>query len=462
MIIMKPNNFKSISFRPFNLTFCFPRRASLSGLRYAPPAFLPFCLTFCFLAFLPSCLNESNKPPNIVVILADDLGCGDISLYDGWVETPNIDQLASEGVKFTDFHSNSSVCSPSRAAFLTGRYQQRVGIVDVIVGYKDKDGLEPAEITIPSLLKEAGYATAIFGKWHCGTDIRHNPINHGFDEFIGFLPGGCDYHNHKDWWDGKEKKEIEGYSTHIITDRSIDFIRRNKENPFFLYIAHQSVHNFYQIPEDPPDLWYRDIPLGGEEAQRRYQIMLKDLDENVGKVMEVIKEAGLEENTFVFFFSDNGDVRMSPMDRPYRGGKFSNYEGGHRIPAVAWMPGKIDAGWVSDELSAGTDLLPTIMDILGVEVPKDRELDGISLKNHLFKQRDIADRQVFFGYEPKLGTAMRDGNWKMLSKGDKVELYDLSNDIKETTNIADQYPEQTKKMKDAIEKWKQEVGRDGA
>ncbi len=289
--------------------------------------------------------NGEAKPANIVIILADDLGCGDMSLYDGWIETPRIDQMAREGVSFTDFHSNSSVCSPSRAAFLTGRYQQRVGIVDVIVGFKDKEGLEPSEVTISSLLKNAGYKTGIFGKWHCGTDIRQNPTNHGFDEFIGFLNGGCDYHNHQDWLDGKQKKDQEGYSTHLITDKSIDFIKRNQDNPFFLYVAHQAVHNFYQIPADPPELWYRDIPLSGPEARARYKVMLEDLDYNVGRLMDALKETGLDENTFVFFFSDNGDVRMSPDERPYRGGKFSNYEGGHRVPAVARWPGHIKANW---------------------------------------------------------------------------------------------------------------------
>ncbi|MBT7094501.1 MAG: sulfatase-like hydrolase/transferase, partial [Bacteroidetes bacterium] len=268
---------------------------------------------------------KSDPQPNVVIILADDLGCGDMSLYDGWIETPHIDQMAGEGVRFTDFHSNSSVCSPSRAAFMTGRYQQRVGIVDVIVGFRDKDGLEPSEVTISGLFKDAGYKTAIFGKWHCGTDIRHNPTNHGFDEYIGFLNGGSDYLNHKNWMDGTEIKDQEGYGTHIITDKSIDFIKRNKDNPFFLYVAHQAVHNYYQIPSDPPGTRGRDIPLSGKEAQARYKIMLEDLDREVGKILDALKEYDLEENTLVFFFSDNGAVYMNPNERPYRGSKFSNY-----------------------------------------------------------------------------------------------------------------------------------------
>lgn len=391
--------------------------------------------------------------PNVIIILADDLGCGDMSLYDGWINTPRIDKMAAEGVRFTDFHSNSSVCSPTRAALMTGRYQQRVGIVDVIARHLDTPGLETTEVTIPRLLKSNGYKTAIFGKWHLGGELRHNPINHGFDEFVGFLPGGCDYHSHKSWMDGTKVREQKGYSTTIINDRSVDFIKRNKDNPFLLYVAHQAVHNPYQVPAGGPR-----TKIGDRVKNRpRYKVMLEELDKGVGMIMDTLKELKLDENTFVFFFSDNGDVRMSPMERPYRGGKFSNYEGGHRVPAAARWPGKIKAGWNSDELIVGMDLLPTIMDIVGVDISKVRKFDGISVKDHLLNQTDMPDRRVFFGYEPKLGTAMRDGNWKMQTKKDAVELYDLSKDIKETTNVADKYPKRTKEMKAAIEKWKLEV-----
>jgi arylsulfatase A-like enzyme len=393
----------------------------------------------------------------VIIILADDLGCGDISLYDGWVKTPRIDQMAREGVKFTDFHSNSSVCSPTRIAFLTGRYQQRLGIVDVIVGKRDTRGLEPSEVTISGLMKEAGYRTAIFGKWHCGAYPRHNPTRHGFDEFIGFLYGGCDYHDHRDWMDGAEVKNQKGYSTHIITDKSVDFIKRNKDVPFFLYVSHQAVHNYYQIPSDPPGTRRREIPLRGEEARARYKIILEELDKGVGRVLDALKDFNLDENTFVFFFSDNGAVDLGGTVRPFRGGKFSNYEGGHRIPAVARWPGHIKAGWTSDELLAGMDLLPTVMDIVGVDIPSRQRFDGISFRDHLLKQARLPARRVFFGYEPKLGTAMRDGHWKMQTKGDVVELYDLSKDIKETTNLADAHPERAAEMKAAIEKWKDEV-----
>ena len=191
--------------------------AALFALLLAPPAALPVAA------------GHTAPRPNIVLILADDLGCGDMSLYDGWIKTPRIDQMAREGVRFTDFHSNSSVCSPTRAAFLTGRYQQRVGIIDVIARHLDTPGLEATELTIPRLMKQNGYRTALFGKWHLGDEPRHNPIHHGFDEFVGFLPGGGDYHKHGNWMDGTEVKDQKGYSTHIITDRSVDFIKAQQD-----------------------------------------------------------------------------------------------------------------------------------------------------------------------------------------------------------------------------------------
>ncbi len=256
---------------------------------------------------------------------------------------------------------------------------------------------------------------------------------------------------------GTEVKDQKGYSTHIITDRSVDFIKRNKDNPFFLYVSHAAVHNPYQTPEDTPENRPKVKKRGRQHARPKYKVMLEELDKGVGEILDTLKELELEEHTFVFFFSDNGSVRMGTNERPFRGGKFSNYEGGHRVPAVARWPGRIKPGWVSVELTAGMDVLPTVMDIAGVDVSKERKFDGTSMKDHLFTQADFPDRQVFFGYEPKLGTAMRYQNWKMQTKAEVVELYDLSKDIKETTNVADQYPRRANEMKTAIEAWKVDV-----
>lgn len=404
---------------------------------------------------------QAERPPNIVVILADDLGCCDLAMYDGWVDTPRIEQMAKQGMRFNDFHTNSSVCSPTRTAFLTGRYQQRAGIVDVIVGSREPDhGILPSTTTIPRVFKDNGYATALFGKWHCGYQDEYNPTHHGFDEFVGFLNGATDYHNHGAWRVGLEKKNVRGYSTHLITEQSVGFIKRNKDNPFFLYVSHAAVHNPYQTAEDTPDKRIEgENPNHLNDKNRaKYKWMLEDLDQGVGQILDTLDELELAENTLVIFFSDNGAVGMSPKEfRMYRGGKFSHYEGGHRVPAVAWWPGKIKAGTESNDLIVGFDLFPTLTEIAGLSEDNPDNLDGKSFKSHLLEQQDFPDRDIFFGYEPKLGTAMRRGDWKMIIKEDKIQLFDLKMDLLETTNVADQQPEITESMKRAIEAFKSEV-----
>ncbi len=419
-------------------------------------------LSVCLFLFpLVSVLFAQNeRPPNVIVILADDLGCGDMSLYDGWIQTPHIDKMASEGVKFTDFHSNSSVCSPTRVAFMTGRYQQRLGVVDVIVGSNEPDqGILPSVPTIPRIFKDHGYATAIYGKWHCGYPDKYNPIHHGFDEFVGFLNGGSDYYKHGAWKDGLERKNVSGYTTHILTEKAVDFIKRNKEKPFFLYIPHAAVHNPYHTPADTPES--RD-PNWKENRcddinRPRYKVILDELDKSVGTVLDTLKSEGLAENTIVIFWSDNGAVPMNPNERPFRGGKFSQYEGGHRVPAVAWWPGHIKSGWVSNQLVVGFDWFPTLVDIAGFSDALPKNLDGKSIKSHLLEQKDLPARDIFFGYEPKLGTAMRRGDWKMIVKETDVQLYDLKSDIKETTNLAEKKPEIRDEMLKAIEHFKETV-----
>ena len=405
--------------------------------------------------------TASGRPPNIVVIVADDLGCCDMALYDGWVETSRIEQMADQGMLFTDFHTNSSVCSPTRAAFLTGRYQQRVGIVDVIVGNREPEsGISPSIPTLPRVFKDHGYATALFGKWHCGYQDQYNPIHHGFDEFVGFLNGATDYHNHGSWRVGLDRVDVPGYSTHIITQRSVDFIHRNQDAPFFLYVSHAAVHNPYQTAEDTPA-----NRIAGENPNRindrnreKYKWMLQDLDAGVGEILDTLGELGLAKNTLVVFFSDNGAVGMSPQRfRHFRGGKFSHYEGGHRVPAVAWWPGKIKAGVKSDRFIIGFDLFPTLTEIAGISESNPSNLDGVSFKDHLLEQDDFVDRDIFFGYEPKLGTAMRRGVWKMIVKGENVQLFNLELDPLESTDVAGQHPDVATSMKQAIEEFKSSV-----
>lgn len=398
--------------------------------------------------------------PNVIIILADDLGNADTSIFKGWIKTPRLKQMSAEGLTFTDFHSNSSVCSPTRAAFLTGRYQQRAGIVDVMARHLDTPSLRPAELTLSRLMKQGGYRTALFGKWHLGKEPENNPVHHGFDEFRGFLDGYIDYHNHKrTWHNGLKIEDQEGYSTHLITKNSVEFIKRNKNKPFFMYVAHESVHLPYQTPDDTVEK-RKPIPKGKRWDRNRirpkYKIMVEELDKGVGEILDALKECGIAKNTFVFFFSDNG-ATGSGSNAPYRGGKFSHYEGGHRGGAIAWMPGRIKVGTTTNALTAGMDLLPTITDLADIKVPAARKLDGTSMKNLIFSNAAFPDRKIFFGYEPKLGTALRDGPWKMIVKKGKAQLYDLRTDIGERNNIIAEHPKRAKEMQSAIKTWAAEM-----
>lgn len=404
--------------------------------------------------------SSPNERPNILLIMADDLGYGDTSVYDGWVKTPNLERMAAKGLKFTDLHTNSSVCSPTRAAFLTGRYQQRVGIVDVVARHLDTPGLSPRELTIPRLMKQAGYRTALFGKWHLGMEEEFNPIHHGFDEFRGYLDGYVDYHVHKNsWHNGLQKEDQPGYSTHVITANAVKFIETTTAQPFFMLVAHEAVHLPFQTPDDTPEN-RRPIPKSERWSPQRirpkYKIMLEEMDKGIGEIMDAVTRTGMADRTLIFFLSDNGAIGAG-SNKPFRGGKFSHYEGGHRVPAIAVWPGKIKAGSTTDELVMGMDLLPTFLELADIAIPADRDLDGTSLLGLLTSNEKLPPRRVFFGYEPKLGTAMREGHWKMIVKAGNVQLYDLSQDIGETTNLSQLHPKRAAAMKLAIEGWKRDV-----
>lgn len=417
-------------------------------------------LTAAASQFINPLRGEEVSKPNIILILADDLGYGDASLFGGWVKTPQIERMAKEGLTFTDFHANSSVCSPTRAALMTGRYQQRVGIIDVVARHLKTPGLMPSELTLPRLFKNSGYRTALYGKWHLGSKPESNPIHHGFDEFRGYLSGYVDYHDHqKSWYNGLKKEDQKGYTTHIITDNAVKFIRENRDKPFFLYVSHEAVHLPFQTPADtiedrkpiPKDKrWSRD------RIRPKYKIMLEEMDKGIGQILDAVNETGIAKNTLVFFMSDNGAIGAG-SNNPFRGGKFSHYEGGHRVPAIAWWPGKIKADAKTDQLAVGMDLLPTFADIAGIPMPQTRKLDGTSIQPLLFDGAKLASRKVFFGYEPKLGTAMRDGQWKMIVKGDSVKLFDLSKDINESNNLAGEQAGRTKAMRAAIDAFKKDV-----
>ena len=400
--------------------------------------------------------------PNIIIVLADDMGYGDSSAYGGWINTPAMERMAREGLKFTDFHASGVVCSPTRAGLLTGRYQQRAGVPNVINADPDHAdhylGLHPSELTFPKLLKGTGYTSAIFGKWHLGYDKKFNPMHHGFDRFRGYVSGNIDYISHYDrmeiydWWEGLEHVEEEGYTTHLITRHAVRFIQDHKDAPFCLYVAHEAVHTPLQGPDDPAIRGPKKESFRPDDPAATYCEMMKAMDDSLGEIMGAVRDAGIAENTLVFFFSDNGGTRQNPeSNAPLRGHKGTVWEGGHRVPAIAWWPGTIAANRVTDQLAISLDLFPTMCEMAGVSAP-DGHFDGIGLNALLLGDGEPRSRHLFWN-----GLAMRDDEYKLVIDNAAPRLFDLSQDLSESEDIASQHPDRTRAMCRAIAAWKRDV-----
>jgi len=409
--------------------------------------------------------QPASSPPNIVVILADDLGYGDLGCYGhpDALPTPHLDRLAEQGMRLTDFHSSGNVCSPTRAGLLTGRYQQRAGVPGVINADPRHEshrwGLDPKEVTFPELLREAGYATAIFGKWHLGYTRNFNPVHHGFDEFRGYVSGNIDYQSHYDrmgtydWWDGLKLVKEPGYTTHLITKHAVRFIRENKDWPFCVYVAHEAVHAPWQGPNDPPQRGPNRAPRARRLPMKvAFKAMMTELDKGVGDVVDAVDRAGIADRTLVFFFSDNGPAGGSAG--PLRGRKGSDWEGGHRVPAIARWPGTIAAGVVNKSLTISLDLMPTMLKLADVKVPAGHQLDGVDLSPVLLENRHVSDRQLFWN-----GRAMRDGPWKLMwfDKANQGRLYNLDHDLGEQHDISDNHPERVRRMAAALADWRRDT-----
>jgi len=436
------------------------RRQFIKSVAAGGAAFsLPGCTLFD--SDLPG--ESGDQRPNFIIILADDMGYGDSSCYQGWIETPRLERLAAEGLKFTDFHSSGVVCSPTRAGLLTGRYQQRAGVPGVINADPEHPahrwGLDPGEITFPKLLKSRGYATAIYGKWHLGYDRKFNPVHHGFDHFRGYVSGNIDYLSHYDrmgtydWWDNLEHVEEEGYTTHLITRHAVDFIEKNRNGPFCLYISHEAVHSPLQTPDDPPQRGPDAVKNKKDrKAKETYRQMMLEMDDGIGSVVDAVTKCGIADRTLVFFFSDNG-ANKTGSNAPCRGHKGSVWEGGHRVPAIAWWPGKILPGTESSQLAISLDLMPTMLDLADAALPPGHRLDGVSLRPLLLRGKELGDRKLFWN-----GKAMRDGRWKLVTNGKTPRLYDLAADIGETVDLAAKHPDRAKEMAAAVQAWIRDVG----
>ena len=415
-------------------------------MKAAGAAVLATGVTACARIQRPS---ERGKQPNFVMIFIDDMGYGDIGPFGSKVnKTPHLDRMAQEGMKLTQYYVSSTACTPSRSALMTGCYADRIGMDGRVNFPAGERGLNPKEITIAELLKTRGYATGCFGKWHLGDQPQFLPLRQGFDEYLG-IP----YSN--DMWNGRTNKKypplplIKGSKpvAHIsdgasqsllckvVTDGAVDFIKRHREEPFFLYVPHAYIHG--------PRFARNELLERAEGNVTRAQI--EEVDWSVGQILKTLKAQGLAENTLVIFTSDNGGAGGTSMG-PLRGGKGGpKYEGHMREPTLAWWPGKIVAGTVNSEIAATIDMLPTFAALGGAKLPTDRIIDGRDISSLLLEPGAKSPHELlYYEYE-----GIRRGPWKLVRLGNKsnehggyskLELYNLDDDLGERNNLAGKYP----------------------
>lgn len=390
------------------------------------------------------------------------------------VATPHLDRLAAEGARFSDFHSSGTVCSPTRAGLLTGRYQQRTGVVGVI----NADPKHPShghalphdELTFAELLRARGYRTACFGKWHLGYEAADNPVHHGFDEFVGFVSGNVDYHSHydrmgtADWWRRDELQPEAGYTTELVTQHALDFldshVARHGDRPFCLYLPHAAIHDPNQGPTDPP-IRGPDRRPRSELAPTREAVaaMTRSLDAGVGRLLARLAALGIDDRTLVVFLSDNGGTRANrTTGEGVRGFKASVFEGGHLVPAIFRWPGRIATGQVLDIPAISLDLLPTMLGLAGVAAPRGRVLDGVDLAPLLVGEADeLRERDLYWQF--KGNAAIRRGPWKLVATPRGRSLFHLGRDPGERRNLAAAEPAKVEELSDALERWRAEVAR---
>jgi arylsulfatase A-like enzyme len=405
--------------------------------------------------------QEKKSRPNFVVIFIDDMGYGDIAPFGSTInQTPHLDRMAAEGMKLTSFYVAAPVCTPSRAALMTGCYPRRVGLGKgsghVVLFPGDKHGLHPDELTVAELLKAAGYATACFGKWHLGDQPEFLPTAQGFDEYFG-IP----YSN--DMWPGLKRwpfpalpilrqdkvvdqvDDLEDQATlcRRFTEEAVQFIRRKKSQPFFLYLPHAFVHH----PRAAS-------PGFVAEAKTVTEAQIEEVDWSVGQVLQALRDEGLASKTLVLFTSDNGGARGC-VNKPLRGGKGSAWEGGLREPTLAWWPKTIPAGSVCDEVATAMDLLPTFVRLAGGKVPVDRVIDGkdiLALLSGTPGAKTPHDR--FFYHQGDTLRAVRSGPWKLFRRG---QLFHLLRDIGESTNVAAKHPEVVQRLTGYLDAFDAEI-----
>jgi arylsulfatase A-like enzyme len=438
-----------------------------------------FLLTLLLLALVPLAApagGAKRGKPNILVIVADDLGYGDIGVHGGKsVPTPNIDKLARRGVRCTNGYVSAPYCSPSRAGLLTGKYQTRFGHeFNPHEGDPGKLGLPLDQRTIADRLRAAGYRTGLIGKWHLGFSKDHHPLARGFDEFFGFLVGGHNYAWHKGAEPmfrtamaeniiqrGREYAPVEGFATDVFTDEALAFMKRHRDGPWFLYLAYNAVHTPLEISERVRERIPADVQ---DPARRGYLALLIGLDDAIGRLLAHLHESGADEDTLIFFISDNGGSGLAPFlaynagnNRPLRGYKGQTLEGGIRVPFFVAWPGKLPAGKTYDFPVISLDILPTACAAAGVKAPTG--IDGVNLLPYLRDEKHAAPHEaLYWRFGPQ--KAIRKESWSLVDWRDFQkqtssgwQLFDLSKDIGQLHDVAAQHPHLVAEMSAAWRRW---------
>jgi arylsulfatase A-like enzyme len=407
----------------------------------------------------PIARAATSPPPNIVFILADDLGYADLSCYGRRdYATPNIDAIAKGGVRFTQAYSNSAVCSATRTALITGRYQYRlpIGLEEPLAAPARKVGLPPEHPTLPSLLRKAGYATALVGKWHLGFQPAYSPLRSGYDRFWGFTSGAIDYYRHgDDLWDGDVKVEQAGYMTDLLGDRAVATVEEygKTKRPFLLSLHFSAPHWPWEAPGDEAESQRLGSPFhfdGGSLAT--YARMVRQMDLQVGRVMRALEKTGAARNTIVVFTSDNGGERFSDT-WPFTGKKGDLLEGGLRVPALMRWPGRIRAGSVTEQVAISMDWLPTLLGAAGVQPDPACQPDGIDLLPAMTQASPPAPRKLFWRFRERAQAAVRDGDMKWLKIADNTFLFNLATDPLERANLKARQPEVFQRLATDYERW---------
>ena len=446
---------------------------------------------------------RAERPPNIVLIVSDDQGYGDLEISDDYLIAPHLARLADEGVRLTSYYVTAAACTPSRGSLLTGRYPQRHGTFELFrnhrvdMGYEYDEfeystsherilGMDTREILLPTLLKDAGYTSAIYGKWDLGQFRRFLPLQRGFDDFYGFVNTGIDFFTHKRYGvhsmvhkNEPSRKDQGTYCDEIFTREALRFIERNQDRPFFLYVPYFAPHvassldpairGAPQAPERFVQMYLEKYPdlddnlvegqRYGEPAmvpsrQRRRLLHLASLtamDDGIGQILAALDERGLAENTLVVFFSDNGGTGTA-NNGPLRGGKGNLFEGGIRVPLIARWPNRLPAGTVNDELVTALELFPTFLRAAGVEPPAHLVLDGHDVTDVLAGEAASPREEMFWDFRGQW--AVRAGPWKLLGGRRGSGLFNLAEDIGETEDLSERHPEVVEDLTARLAGWR--------